>query len=197
MGRIACIVEGHGDVASVPVMVRRIATEIDCQTVEVLRPIRVKRTQVVRPGELERAVELGAGKLGHVGGILVLLDADQDPPCQLGPSLLERIRSRQANLLATVVLAQSEKEAWFIASIESLRGKRGIPPTACAPENPEEIRGAKEWLGRLRGYPYRETIDQPAFAASFDMTLAALRSASFARFRREVEALLRGISENS
>jgi hypothetical protein len=44
------IVEGHAEIGSIPVLLRRLGI------VEVARPFRVKRNKVVKPGELERAV---------------------------------------------------------------------------------------------------------------------------------------------
>jgi predicted GTPase len=43
-----------------------------------------------------------------------------------------------------------------------------------APDDPESIRGAKEWLTRHmeRGRSYSETLDQPSFAARFDLQAA-------------------------
>lgn len=188
--RIACIVEGQGDVASVPIIVRRVAEAAGIPHVDVSRPLRVRRSQVVRQGEIERAVELSARRVGPAGAILVLLDADDDPPCVLGPELLGRAHAARPNVPSSVVLANAEKEAWFIAAIESLRGVRGIPGDAAAPEDPESIRGAKEWIGRLMGGPYSEVRDQPALAARFDMGVARSRSPSFDKFCREVERLL-------
>lgn len=66
---VACIVEGHGDVSAVPLLIRRIAAagfpELDLL---VLRPIRVSRQKLVKAGELERAVELAARQTGVRGG---------------------------------------------------------------------------------------------------------------------------------
>lgn len=54
------------------------------------RPVRVKRNGVVMADELERYVELAANKGGTDGRVLVLLDADDDCPAELAPSLLAR-----------------------------------------------------------------------------------------------------------
>jgi hypothetical protein len=63
--RIAPIVEGHGDVLAVPLLIRRIAAELDPTAfVHVERPIRRPRYTLVRPGELEQAVEVAARIVG-------------------------------------------------------------------------------------------------------------------------------------
>ena len=47
---IACIVEGHGEVEAVPILIRQIAGRIDpALPVIVRRPLRVSRSQLVPP----------------------------------------------------------------------------------------------------------------------------------------------------
>jgi hypothetical protein len=144
----------------------------------------------VRTGELERAVERAARSLGGGGGVLIVVDADDDLPCQLGPSLTRRAVAVRADLKSSVVIANREKEAWYVAAIESLRGKRGIPENAEPPPDAEAIRGAKAWLARLMDRPYSEVTDQPALSSLFDFELAQGRAPSFQRFWREVRRLL-------
>lgn len=86
MPRLACIVEGQGDVASIPIIVRRIADAVGAHDVQ-LQIYRVHRQAIVRTGELERAVERAARSLDGEGAILVVLDADDDASCTLGPAL--------------------------------------------------------------------------------------------------------------
>lgn len=84
------------------------------------------------------------------------------------------------------------RRAWFLAAAESLSGCRGLPNPLAPPEDPESIRGAKEWLDRqMRPHGYEPTIDQAAFAARFDLAKARVCSPSFDKFCREVERLLR------
>src|SRR6266545_5835080 len=78
----------------------------------------------------------------------------------------------RADLRTAVVIANREKEAWYLAAIESLRGSRGIPEDALTPADPEAIRGAKGWLARAMGRSYSEVTDQPALSARFDLDLA-------------------------
>jgi hypothetical protein len=189
---IACIVEGHGDVKAVPVLVRRIAVEIDpAAQIQILPPLRVPRFKLVKQGELERSVELAARKTGGTGAVLVLVDAEDDCPAQLGPSLLARARAVRSDLPIGVALAKHEFEAWFLAAAESLRGKRGLASDLTAPANPEAIRGAKQWLSvrMTGGARYHEVLDQPALSAVFDLS-AARRTDSFDKCCREVARLL-------
>ena len=91
MPRIITIVEGHGEVQAVPILLRRLAVEIKPEIyLDVPPPIRVKRQKILKEGELERAVELAARKSEPCDGILILLDADSDCPKELAHSLLDR-----------------------------------------------------------------------------------------------------------
>lgn len=112
-------------------------------------------------------------------------------PAQLGPLLLERVRSARRDIPSAVVLATHEFEAWFLAALESLRGTSGMLDTAVSPPNPEGIRGAKEWLTRHMSprQRYSEVLHQPAFAAGLDMS-AAKRADSFEKLYRDVARLL-------
>lgn len=195
--KIGCIVEGQGDVAAVPVLIRRIAAErYPEMVIDIPRPNRVSRNQIVLPDKLEQEVELVVQKIRGKGTILILLDSDDDCPAQLGPALLYRVSQVRDNLPIAVVLAKCEFESWFLASAESLRGKRGLKSDITPPNNPEEIRGAKEWLyQRMQiGKKYRETSDQPALAALFDIEKAR-QADSFDKCYREIIRLLKELQK--
>lgn len=186
------IVEGHGEVRAVPLLLQRIANEICLQyDIQVLAPHRVPRGRMLAHGSraLQDAVELGARKIrqsGAPGVIMVLLDADDDCPADLGPLLLCRIH--RADQGTSVVVANREYEAWFLAAAQSLRTHRIISDEAVAPANPEAIRGAKGYLERhvlAPGATYRETVDQPTLTAVF--ALGEARTApSFDKLCREL-----------
>lgn len=195
--RIACIVEGHGELEAVPVVVRRIAQATNPRlAVQLGHPLRIPKSRLVKPSELERAVEIAARRVGVTGGILIVLDSDDGCPAILGPELLERARRVRSDLPIRVVLAKREFEAWFLAAAESLRGRRGLAQDLNSPSDPESIRGAKEWLTAhmAEGQHYVETLDQSALAAVFDLERAR-RASSFDKFFRDVVSLLRDFSE--
>jgi Domain of unknown function (DUF4276) len=189
--RIGCVVEGHGEVESVPALVRRIAQELDPALVVVIpHPVRVTKSKLLKSGELERAAELAALNVGGNGGVLIVLDCDEDCPALLGPELLGRVRSARADLPSAVVLAKREFESWFLASAESLRGHRGLSENLESPDHPEEIPGAKEWLSNhILSGTYAPTVDQAPLTHALDLTLAR-RAASFDKCYREIMLLL-------
>lgn len=197
--RIIPIVEGHGECDAVPVLIRRIALEIDPGFVpQVLKPLRVPASKLQKPDELNRTIQLAAAKLRGTGGILILVDCDDDCPAKVGPQLLERSRQIRSDMPIAVVLAKREYEAWFLAAAESIRSKRSLPDTLTGPEDPEGIRDAKGWLSRQMpsGTCYSETSDQAALTAAFDMEVA--RGAdSFDKCYREIFGMLTSLRETT
>ena len=190
MAKIVAIVEVDGEVEAVPVLLRRIGAEVSpLVPLEVSRPIRVRRHRIVKEGELERYVALAAARAGDGGRIMILLDANGDCPAEFAPTILQRACATRPDLRVEVVLAKCEYEAWFISAVESIAGTRGIHADLSAPQDPESIRGAKEWL-RMQG-SYRPTADQAALTARFDMASARERSPSFDKMWRATSALLR------
>ena len=143
--KIGCIVEGESEVATVPLLIRRIAANLYPELpIVVPPPIRRPRNKIVKENELERAVEFVARQVGGQGAIFIILDSDDDCPAQLGPELLHRASQTRSDLPIAVVLAKREFETWFLAAAESLRGQRGLGNDIHSPNDPEAIRGAKE-----------------------------------------------------
>ena len=55
----------------------------------------------------------------------------------------------------SVVVANREYEAWFLAAAGSLAGMSNLPDSLVAPEDPEDIRGAKEWISKKMGVSHK------------------------------------------
>jgi hypothetical protein len=192
--RVAAIAGGHGEIEALPILFRRIAGILDPSLIVNVKPVlRVPESRLSRVGELEKHVEFAARSVGRHGGIFVLLDCDGPDGCPKkdAPVWLKRARLARPDMEISLVLANKEYEAWFIAAAESLRGRRGFAPDLTADPDPERIRGAKEWLSdRMpRNRPYSPTIDQPALTSVFDME-AARRAGSFDKCYREIVRLL-------
>lgn len=186
--KVATIVEGDGEVAAVPVLLRRVAEWRTPDVFpEVLPPIRVRRDRFLnRDEEFERHLQLAAAKCEDDGWILLLLDADDDCPAQLGQKVLARAAACVAHRGVSVVFATREFEAWFIAAAASLDGHRGFRFDPADTIDAETPRDAKGWLRqRMAGGTYGETTDQPAFAARFDLQQAFDGSRSFRKLCSE------------
>jgi hypothetical protein len=190
--RSGVIVEGHGDVEAAPILLRRLCLQIrPAISVEMAPPYRLARSKLTRPGEVERAVELVARKIGPGEPILVLADADRDCPAGLAVDLLARASRQRGDRSISVVLAKTEFEAWFLAAAPSLAGHRGLPPDLGRPADPEGVRDAKGWLGAQMPHGYSKVLDQPAFAAVMDIEQAVV-APSFSKLFRDVSRMLAG-----
>ncbi|MCQ4167053.1 DUF4276 family protein [Tahibacter harae] len=191
MSRVICIVEGHGEVIALPVLLRRIAAwRFPERHIDVLPPIRVKRDQFLNDEEqFKRFMQLAGMKSREEDAVLVLLDADDDCPASFGPFLLQRARHAIPHRSVSVVLANREFEAWYIGAAKSLDGYRGLTISpADLKSDPEQPRDAKGWLrSRMGARSYGETTDQPAFAAKMDMDAAYERCRSFRKLCSDLD----------
>jgi hypothetical protein len=192
--RVAAIVGGRGEKEAVPILFRRIAGTLDPNLIVHVRPVLpVPESLLAKAGELEKSVAFVARSVGGRGGIFILMDCDWADSCPKkdAPIWLKRALRVRPDMEISLVMANKEYEAWFIAAAESLRGRRGLATDLTSAADPEGIRGAKEWLSdRMpRNRPYKPTIDQPALTSIFDMQ-AARRADSFDKCYREIVRLL-------
>ena len=156
------------------------------------KPIRRPRHRLVREAGVRQAVRLALAQPDR-GAVLVLLDGDADCPAELGPTVQAWATAAAGDVPCRVVLAHREYEAWFLAAIESLRGRRAVKSDADPHPAPESPRGAKEQLESACGAApsYLETVDQPAFSAVFSLSSAYRRSRSFRKLADSFANLVR------
>jgi hypothetical protein len=127
--------------------------------------------------------------------VIVLFDADDDCPARMAPRLLQWAQDVRAERCA-VVMACREYEAWFLAGVESLRGRAAIRPDATFADDPEGPRGAKEALESLMesGANYVPTADQAKLSALVDVRTVFARSRSFRHLVNSLEPVVRDSS---
>lgn len=138
---------------------------------------------------------LAAGKLTEACApespamVLVLIDANSDQPCVLGPRLLKDAMESRPDVDVACVLANLEFETWFVAAADSLRDFLDFPADSPSPLDPEQKRSGKGWIQKhFKGPKYSETLDQPRMTAKMDLALCRERAASFDKLCRELEA---------
>ena len=190
---IVTIVEGDGEETALPILLHRIARHFLGRYDLAFPPGRVHgRGKLTMAGGIENIIERTVISAHGADRFLVLIDADDDCPAQLGPDLQRRAAEARPDKRISVVLANREYEAWFLAAAPSLAGRRGLSLDLAAPAEPEKPRGCKEWLSERRtdGKSYRPTVDQAALTAVFDLALARANAPSFDKLCREVERLL-------
>jgi len=188
------IVEGHGEVAALPILLRRIASEcFGVWNPPLLNPGRYAATQLIRqsasgwiPGPVF-AKAAGHARNEGASALLVLLDADDFCVKQASEDINSRLFDATGFSASKIVFAAREYEAWLLASAETL--VPGVAPYAGDPEGPRNAKGALRAHLNL-AYPYSETTDQPRFSTKIDLSLAYNRSRSFQKLTKEVRNLL-------
>ncbi|PTN56241.1 DUF4276 family protein [Stenotrophomonas panacihumi] len=192
---VASIVEGHGEQAAFPVLLRRIFEWLSPgEYVHVPAPIRVHKDRFLnRDAEFSRYLSLADAKSDGSGWVMILLDADDQCPRYLGAEVLGRAQQALPGRSISVIIANREYEAWFIASARSLDGVRSFKFQGDC-QDPEAPRDAKGWMeARMDSGCYGEVMDQPAFSAKLDLQQAHDRSRSFRKLVSECEKKLRAI----
>ncbi|MHB1274089.1 MAG: DUF4276 family protein [Rhodanobacter sp.] len=193
---IASIVEGHGEVQALPILLRRLLEwKPSASAVNPLQPIRVHRDRFLKKDdEFRKQLLLAAAKSGDGGWILIVLDADDGCPATLGADIVRRAQQHVSHRRVSAILANREYEAWFIAAAHSLNGVRGfgLPPEEDV--DAEVPRDAKGWMERrMNGRTYREVLDQPAFTSKFDLQQAFDNSRSFRKLCKEWQSHIQGL----
>jgi len=200
--RVAVIVEGHGEVDAVPILLERIWRELlGGEYLAVQRPaIRQPRDRLAqnKDATLSKVIELASRKLAQCLDnlddpelILVLVDADDDLPCVLAPHMLEIATQARSDKRISVVLAAVEFETWFVAAAESLGEFLDLSKDSELPHDPEVAKLGKRWIEkRFLGVRYSETADQAKFTARMDLQACRDKSRSFDKLCRELESLI-------
>jgi Domain of unknown function (DUF4276) len=190
--KIYAIVEGYGEVSAVPVLLRRLVHDTaGCFAVQVGVPVRRKQYEFHRESTVQNAVRLAVLQ-PDCAAVLLLFDGEDACPATLGAQVRGWAQAAAGSVPCEVVLAYREYETWFLAALDSLRGKCGIASDAVAPIDPEAKRDAKGELEAFmpHGASYAPTIHQQRLSAAFDLALAHQRNRSFRKLTKAVGELL-------
>lgn len=173
------VVEGHGEVPAVRVLLQRLIAEAQAWEVDVGPPIRRKRSDFATEQGVARAVNLAKRQV-NCGGILLLFDSDDDCPKEFGPRVQAWATTASGAMPCAVCMAHREYEAWFLATADSLQGHKAMRADAAPHPNPESPRDAKgELERRMAVNDYKETAHQAAFSAGMCLADAFKRCRSF------------------
>ena len=193
------VMEGHGEVKALSLLMRRLLQE---RLVRYDISIGSGPAGTVRaPGRGRLQKDLGK-YLGHAinkpdcAGILVLIDADKDCPLNLAGELRGQYESSRVNVPVEIVCAKEEYEVWFLASIDSIRGRASIPADSVLDNTVESQSSPKSWLTHSMppGRAYKPTLHQELLTAHIDLQMAYDNSRSFRRMCHALEQLADAIS---
>lgn len=186
--RIASVVEGHGEVQALPVLLRRIADERGVFDRDIRTPHRIGRPHMTGQ-KVASAVRIQRAVVGDDGIVIVLYDSDDDDPATAVATTREHLA--ESSCEALVLVAVREYEAWLLAGIESLRGTASIAEDASFLGDPESPRNPAGKLEEQMTESYKKTLHQARFTGRLDLEKASERSPSLRTFITEFTEALR------
>src|SRR5215475_316169 len=171
-----------GDANAVPVLLRKYLDREEDYRDILGKPVTCNgHENAIRSGGIEGQVAVAAARPGCVG-VLVVLDSETLPVCELGPSLLERALTATSKP-CLVTLAETMFESWIISSAESME----LSGLVYRPSrNPVSL--FREALSPVK---YVKPVWQPRLASRIDLELATGRSPGLMRLFVKLELLRR------
>ena len=189
------IVEGHGEVQAVRVLLLRLRDEAQVWGVGVGKPIRRRRHQLATKEGVVTSISMAQSQ-PNCAAILFLFDGDDDCPAELGPRVQEWADAAARGTPCAVCIAHREYEAWFLATLDSIASKRATEIVQPHP-HPESLRDAKGEVGRrMLGRGYKATMHQAAFSAQLCLSDAFRRSRSFRKLVTSFGTLTTAMGES-
>jgi hypothetical protein len=212
MKRLVLLVEGDGDAAAAPILVKRLLSEYAAFDAVILdaATLRVgEYSKISKNGFSEWLRFLGvAAKRKDCAGCILLLDGDSGTRVDGQPFCAMRAARQLADAArkvgggsqfsVAIVFACMEFESWLIAGAGSLVGKsfsdgRKVIAGMCSemPSAPESApRDAKGWFRRIMGAGgYKPTRDQAELARLVDLSAIRSHEPEMRSFRRLESAL--------
>ena len=213
MKRVVLFVEGDGDALAVPVLVKRLLTEMEAWGCLFLdpHPFVVGGVSKLLKSDCRYWIRLlsAAAKRREIGAVLLVLDGDNAKvqgkvfcAAEVARKLAQTAtRARGGDLFSVAtVFACQEYESWLIAGVESLSGRtledgrRGVEAGTQPPDGDLESkpRDAKRWLSRVMASGYNPVKDQAILTELVD--LESIRSRPMRSFRRLENAVFQIVS---
>jgi hypothetical protein len=171
---LGLVIEGRGELEAVPILLRKLLLREGVHKDIIGKPVQcLGRDNALKEGGLEGRVAIAAARPG-CRAVLVILDGEGDPVCELGPQLATRAEVGARGKPTAVCLADEKYEDWLIASAETL----GLENLTYKPG-----RGAISLLiDALKPAKYIKPTWQPRLTHALELDLAVERSQSLRRF---------------
>lgn len=175
--KIQPLVEGHGEVEALPVLLRRLRDAAGAYGLDIHKPALHARPELTREISLRLLIRRYL-TLRDCSGILVLFDGDDDCPKELALKTQSWAQDEAGDIPCLVVIAHREYEAWLFSALDA----------SLWPAEPESIRDAKKPLGKN----YSPTSHQARLTARMDLAATYQRCRSFRRMVRVFGLLAEG-----
>lgn len=192
MRRLLPIVEGHGEERAVPLLIRRILEAQGIYDIELLSAQRKGEY----PSVARNFDNIFLAATLVKAPILWVMDFDSknyDCPIKEAQKLLARADALRPGWPLKIAFLVKEYETLFLIDEAATRKAfPDIPAKTSFPQEPEKVRGAKEWLSKARpaaGHAYKPMVDQAKITAHLNLDLLRNRSADFAHLERAIVEL--------
>lgn len=191
MKRLLPIVEGHGEIKAVPLLIRRILEAQEIFEVQILSPRRYGEY----PSVAKNFDNCFQAAIKENAPILWIMDFDSknyECPVQEASNLLSRAAKLRPGWPLKIAFLVKEYETLFLIDEAASRAVfPDISSNIVFPEAPEDIRDAKGWISQHRpsGMAYKETVHQEKITARLDLELLRARSPDFAHLERAIVEL--------
>lgn len=209
---VVSIVEGYGEVFSVPILLKRWFryrrfNNFTAREQAIRAPgcgaLKAEHSNDKALG-VEHYVQLALGDAPD--GILIVIDADKECITRskrkgapgLGPELLERARKTAPHVPVAVVVANREFEAWLLANCAALvkAGQIKKDTARSLPFDVDSIVNPKGTLGHLMDDVYEPRVDQARLVHYLSFASATMRrSHSYGKLVTELERLAKEARE--
>jgi|ADGO01.1.fsa_nt_gi hypothetical protein len=181
---LGLVVEGPGDANALPILLRKVLAREGIYADVLGKPVACNgRQKALAPRGLEGFVAVAAARPG-CRAVLVVLDGEGDPVCDVGPQLLARAKS-VTSLPVAVCLADCSYEDWLYASCETL--DIGLP------SYDPSVRGTAAIKQALRPGKYVKPTWQPRLTTKLDPDLVNRRNVSFRRMLEKLKVLTEAV----
>lgn len=189
MIRAALIVEGKGDVSSIPGLVAKIAAAFNIFLIPSDPPIKSgEALKLKRPGELERYLYLAASR-DEVDAVYLIVDLDDGCPKEYSIEFSNRAAPIQQQLGKPIHICfiVREYEVLFLndlANLKSAMPELGIQENVEI-SNPHLIRGAKEKFRDIcKGKIYKQSRDQGPITKKLNVFNLIMTDRSFRKLAK-------------
>ncbi len=199
MHKIVPIVEGEGEIDSVPKLIYKILRHLGRNDFVVTDGKSAGGcTNLKKQADLTRLLRSAERESGIIG-TLILIDADDNCPVTLANEIVQLVNTISVRYSVVVVVANREYEAWFLASLETVRGSENIPADSVFSGDIEGKSDVKGWLTKQmpKGKAYKENTHQVLMTQKIDVTTAHQNSRSFRRLVHAVELLVDAADTNA
>ncbi len=176
MKYLTTLVEGPGDVAAVPVLLRQLLRRAQAYEWQPAEPMKVDGLGALRKRMTKFAEALRIKmNAGTCHGVLVLLDLDDGCPRAEAVALAADFAAFGLPYPVAVVFAHREYEEWLVASLPTIAPQTPLLSNDLTRDYAmESKRGVKGWLTAHMpsGCIYKETTHREEFTRHLDPDLA-------------------------